>query len=74
MFPLGLGFVPWSNATIGLTSIKEFLSQEEMLKIEKDVRESAYDIIKRKGATYYGIGSSLVRITNAILEDKNIIL
>lgn len=67
-------FVPWSNATIGLTSISKFLSQEEMLKIEKDVRESAYDIIKRKGATYYGIGSSLVRITNAILEDKNIIL
>lgn len=67
-------FVPWSNATIGLTSIKNFLTKEEMETIEKDVRESAYEIIKRKGATYYGIGASLVRITNAILEDKNIIL
>lgn len=67
-------FVPWSNATIGLTSIREFLTQEEMDKIEKDVRNSAYEIIKRKGATYYGIGASLVRITNAIIEDKNIIL
>lgn len=67
-------FVPWSNASIGLTSINDFLTKEEMEKIEKDVRESAYEIIKRKGATYYGIGASLVRITNAILEDKNIIL
>lgn len=67
-------FVPWSNATIGLTNISAFLSKEKMDTIEKNVRESAYEIIKRKGATYYGIGASLVRITNAILEDKNIIL
>lgn len=67
-------FVPWSNATIGLTNISAFLSKEKMATIEKNVRESAYEIIKRKGATYYGIGASLVRITNAILEDKNIIL
>ncbi len=67
-------FVPWSNATIGLTNIKSFLTEEKMANIEKKVRESAYEIIKRKGATYYGIGASLVRITNAILEDKNIIL
>ena len=45
-----------------------------MKKIEKDVRESAYEIIRRKGATYYGIAASLVRITSAILEDKNVIL
>jgi len=38
------------------------------------VRNSAYQIIKRKGATYYGIGMCLVRITSAILEDKKIIL
>lgn len=63
-------FVPWSNASIGLSNIKEFISKEEMQQIEIDVRESAYEIIKRKGATYYGIGCSLVRITNAILEDK----
>ncbi len=67
-------FVPWSNASIGLTNIKEFLTSDEMKKIEKDVRESAYEIIRRKGATYYGIAASLVRITSAILEDKNVIL
>ena len=45
-----------------------------MLKIEEDVRNSAYEIINKKGATAYGIGMCLVRITNAILEDKKIIL
>lgn len=52
----------------------EFLNAKEKENLEEDVRNSAYEIIKRKGATYYGIGMCLVRITSAILEDKNIIL
>ena len=67
-------FVPWSNANIALKSIKCFLSKEEREEIEHDVRNSAYEIINRKGATAYGIGMCLTRITAAILADKNIIL
>ncbi len=67
-------FVPWSNANIALKSMNYYLSEEEKLKIENDVRNSAYEIINRKGATYYGIGMCLVRITNAILGDENVIL
>lgn len=67
-------FVAWSNATVALTSLNEFLTEEEKEKIEVEVRNSAYEIIERKGATYYGIGMCLVRITSAILEDKNIVL
>ncbi|MDO4963293.1 MAG: L-lactate dehydrogenase [bacterium] len=67
-------FVPWSNASIALKNIDEYLSLEEKLKIENEVRHSAYEIIDRKGATYYGIGMCLVRITNAILGDENIVL
>lgn len=67
-------FIPWSNANIALKSIKKFLTEEERNKLEEDVRNSAYEIINRKGATAYGIGVCLTRITNAILEDKNIIL
>ena len=67
-------FVPWSNASIALRSINEFLNLKEKDSIENDVRNSAYEIINRKGATYYGIGMCLVRITNAILGDENIIL
>ena len=67
-------FVAWSNASVALTSLDEFLSDEEKEQLEVEVRNSAYEIIERKGATYYGIGMCLVRITSAILEDKNIIL
>ena len=42
--------------------------------IEKDVRNAAYEIINKKGATYYGIGMCLVKITNAILGDENAII
>ncbi len=67
-------FVPWSNANIALKSLNEYLTDDEKRKIEDDVRNSAYEIIERKGATYYGIGMCLVRITNAILGDENVIL
>ena len=67
-------FVPWSNANIALRSINYYLTNEEKIQIENDVRNSAYEIINRKGATYYGIGMCLVRITNAILGDENVIL
>ena len=67
-------FVPWSNANIALKGINYYLTEEEKKKIESDVRNSAYEIINRKGATYYGIGMCLVRITNAILGDENVIL
>lgn len=67
-------FVPWSNANIALKSIDYYLTEEEKVQIENDVRNSAYEIINRKGATYYGIGMCLVRITNAILGDENVIL
>lgn len=67
-------FVSWSNASIALTDIDTFLTKEEQEKMETEVRNSAYEIIKRKGATYYGIGMCLVKITSAILEDQNIIL
>ena len=67
-------FIPWSSANVGFKKITEYLPKEELNKIEEEVRNSAYEVIKRKGATYYGIGTCMVRITNAILEDKKVIL
>ena len=67
-------FIPWSNANISMQDIREFLSKEEMNQIENDVRNAAYEIINKKGATYYGIGMALVRITNAILGNENTIM
>lgn len=67
-------FIPWSNANIGLQNITDFLNNEEMSTIENNVRNAAYEIINKKGATYYGIGMCLVKITNAILGDENAII
>lgn len=67
-------FIPWSNANISLQSIKSFFKNDELNEIESEVRNSAYEIIKKKGATYYGIGVALVKITNAILGNENIII
>ncbi len=67
-------FVAWSNALIGSSLIEKYLPYEKLQEFENEVKNEAYEIIKRKGATYYGIGMSLVRITNAILNDENTIL
>ena len=67
-------FIPWSNVNIAYKKITDILTNDELKKIEDEVRNSAYEIINRKGATAYGIGMCLVRITNAIIENKNIIL
>ena len=67
-------FIPWSNANISLQNIKEFFTKKQLDEIEDDVRNAAYEIINRKGATYYGIGMAMVRITNAILGNENIII
>lgn len=67
-------FVPWSSAQVGTQDIKDFISEEELNQISENVKNAAYEIINRKGATYYGIGMCLVRITNAILSDENSII
>lgn len=67
-------FVAWSSAMIGSVKIDSLLSQKEKNNISKEVRESAYEIIKKKGNTSYGIGMCLLRITNAILNDENAII
>lgn len=64
-------FVPWSNVDIALQDIEGFIEKEELEEIEKEVKNAAYEIINKKGATYYGIGMTLAMITNAILEDEN---
>jgi len=73
-------FVCWSNANVGAKPMKDVVNDmdeiefEDLDKIYKRVRDAAYEIIKRKNATYYGIGMALVRITQAIFNNENRIL
>ena len=41
-----------------------------MKRIYEDVRDSAYQIIERKGATYYGIAMAVARIAESIVKDE----
>ncbi len=42
--------------------------------IFRQTRDAAYDIISRKGATYYAIGAGLLRIVEAIIRDQGTVL
>lgn len=77
-------FAGWSNAVFGGVPFKKYCAacdghhhchpEEELEEIFAQVRDSAYKIIEKKGETSYGIGLSLVRITEAILHDENAVL
>ncbi|MCY6355873.1 L-lactate dehydrogenase [Clostridium sp. ZS2-4] len=43
-------------------------------KIHDDVKNAAYEVINRKGATYFAVGLAIKRIVEAILRDENSIL
>lgn len=73
-------FPVWSHTNIGGLSIFEWVKNnadtDELLLINLffKVKNAAYEIIQRKGATYYGIAMTLARITKAIFNDEHAIL
>lgn len=72
-------FVPWTHAYIGAKSLLELVEEEhkdlnDLHNIYQQVQQSAYEIINRKKATYYGIGFALNKLVLAILDNENIIL
>lgn len=67
-------FALWSTANIGGENAGHFLSPKTRQKLEQDVRDEAYRIICKKGATHYGIGACVVQVLNSILNDERRIL
>lgn len=72
----------FSSANVSGIELKKFCDfacktdkhEEAMKEIAEDVKLSAYEIIKKKGATYYGIAMSVRRICEAIILDQKSIL
>lgn len=71
----------WSSANISGVELNRFCEQNgsfnhraALKELYEDVRDSAYEIIKKKGATYYGIAMSVRRIAECILRDERSIL
>ncbi|SCW71776.1 L-lactate dehydrogenase [Lachnospiraceae bacterium C10] len=73
--------VAWSSANVSGVPLNDFCEmrghfqhQESMERIAENVKNSAYEIIEKKHATYYGIAMSVVRICSAIIMNENSIL
>ena len=72
----------WSGVNISGVPLNKFCEmrgycgdhEEAMKKIAEDVKNSAYEIISKKRATYYGIAMSVKRICEAIIRDEKSIL
>ncbi|SDB15141.1 L-lactate dehydrogenase [Pseudobutyrivibrio sp. YE44] len=71
----------WSSANVSGIPIHDFCEmrghfehEKSMKRIADDVKNSAYGIIEKKGATYYGIAMSVRRICEAIIRDEKSIL
>lgn len=60
----------WSLADAGGQKITELLDEPTRNNISDFVKNEAYEIINRKGATYYGIADSVIRILNSIFDDE----
>lgn len=74
-------FAAWSMVNIAGMNINEasdkfggVMQDKDYLTIADDVRNAAYEVINRKGATYYGIAASATRICEALLRDEKSIL
>ncbi len=70
----------WSVTNIGGMTMNEFCKYTDKCNLNdldimyNEVKNSAYEIIKKKGATYYAIAMAVARICECIAGDENSIL
>lgn len=71
----------WSSANVSGVPLHKFCEmrghyyhQRAMREIAETVKNSAYEIIEKKKATYYGIAMSVKRICEAIVRDEKSVL
>ena len=71
----------WSSANVSGVPLHKFCEMrghynhgKAMREISENVKNSAYEIIEKKKATYYGIAMSVKRICEAIVRDEKSVL
>ncbi|MFQ5474856.1 MAG: L-lactate dehydrogenase [Candidatus Nanoarchaeia archaeon] len=69
-------FPVWSRATVGGQRIYDMngFDREHMDEIFRKTKNAAYEIIAKKGSTYYAIGLVIEQIVNVIINDENLVL
>ncbi|MCC3143878.1 L-lactate dehydrogenase [Halanaerobium sp. Z-7514] len=71
----------WSLTNIAGTNLKNYCPicdaechNNELENIAENVKNSAYEIIEKKGSTFYAVALAVARISRAILRDENAVL
>lgn len=71
----------WSGARVGTLSLNNYalqtgtiISEADRARIDEGVRGAAAKIIAGKGATWYGIGAGLARLTEIIVRDERSVM
>lgn len=67
-------FAAWSTATAGGIPVRAWAAQDRLDALFERVRTAAYEIIKRKRATYYAIGATTAVVCEAVARDQRSIL
>ena len=69
-------FPVWSAANIAGVPLKNFkkYNKKSMDKIYAETKNAAYEVIAKKGATYYAIGLGITKIVKSILSNQNEVL
>lgn len=67
-------FVAWSQVSIATKPIYEILDKETCKKIEEETKIRAFETIKAKGYTSYGIANSTSIVIESIFQDSKTIL
>jgi L-lactate dehydrogenase len=71
----------WSLANVAGMKLRDLCAtrgveydSRAMEEIFRHTRDAAYEIIQRKGATYYAVAAGIMRLTGAILRNQNTVL
>ena len=71
----------WSAANVSGIPLNHFCElrgyfdhMESMDRIYQSVRDSAYEIIEKKGATYYGVAMAVCRIAESVIRNEHSIM
>ena len=71
----------WSAANVSGIPLTHFCElrgyfdhMESMDRIYQSVRDSAYEIIEKKGATYYGVAMAVCRIAESVIRNEHSIM
>lgn len=73
--------IPWSQVTVGAKKFSQILHDNperlkgiDIHKVQQEISQIAYQIVRSKGATNFGIAAVAARMVKAIVRDGNIVM